>query len=270
MTALAAQQQALLDAVLVWPRDNAIEKIAIDASRTGARGLKAYQFNGHALAERALMAAYPVVTQLLGAESLGALARAFWHTQPPTCGDLAQWGEGLAAFIGASAQLTDEPYLADVARVEWALHTSASAADGAADPASLALLMTQDPAELRLRFAPGCRVLASAWPVVSLINAHGVGHPSLMDAGQRVRDAVAETALVCRAGLRPAVREACAGESELVTALLAGQSLAKALDGAPALDFNHWLPQAVQTQLLLGVVQDEPKGKIPNHDTPSP
>ena len=270
MSALAAQQQALLDALLVWPRDDDVEKRAISVSRTGARGLKAYQANGHALAERALQAAYPVVTQLLGAESLQALARAFWHAQPPRCGDMAQWGEGLAAFLGASAQLAETPYLADVARVEWALHTCASAADQAADPASFALLMTHDPAELRLVLAPGCQVLTSAWPVASLMDAHRLGNPSLAEAGQRVREAVAETALVWRAGLRPAVREARAGEAAWVAALLAGQTLAPALDGAPALDFNAWLPHAVQTQLLLGVVAGEAAGKMSAHDIPTP
>jgi len=269
MSALAAQQQALLDALLAWPKDNAIEKIAIGASKTGARGLKAYQSNGHALAERALKAAYPVVTQLLGAQSLGALARAFWHAQPPRCGDLAQWGDGLPAFLAASAQLAQEPYLADVARVEWALHTIASAADQAADPASFVLLMTQDPAELRLVLAPGCQVLASAWPVASLMSAHLNGRPSLAEAGQRLRPAVAETALVWRAGLRPAVREARAGEAAFLAAVLAGQALAQALNSAPALDFNDWLAPAVQTQLLLGVVRFEPTGKMPDHDTPT-
>ena len=256
MSALAIQQQKLLDALLVWPLDEAIEKIAIKASRTGARGLKAYQANGHALAERALQAAYPVLTQLLGPQSLGALARAFWHAQPPRCGDLAQWGAGLPTFLRASAQLADEPYLADVAAVEWLLHTCASEADGAGDPASFSLLMTHDPAELFLVLAPGCALLASAWPVASLMGAHLVGRPSLPEVGQRLRQALAETALVWRDGLRPCVREAQPGEADFVTALLAGCPLAQALDSAPALDFNGWLPGAVQTQLVLGVARE--------------
>ena len=270
MSALAAQQQHLLDALLAWPLDEAIEKIAIDKRKTGARGLKAYKANGHALAERAMQAAYPVLTQLLGQESLGALARAFWHAQPPRCGDLAQWGAGLATFLRDSAQLAEAPYLADVASVEWSLHTCASEADRVGDPASFALLMTHDPAELQLVLAPGCAMLDSAWPVASLMGAHLLGSPSLPEVGQRLRQAVAETALVWRAGLRPCVREVQPGEAEFLGAFLVGHPLAQALDGAPALNFNDWLPQAVQTQLLLGVLRVKPAGKMPDHDTLAP
>ena len=252
MSALAAQQQALLAALLAHPAQDAMKTIAVYAMDPWARGLKAYQTNGHALAQRALQAAYPVLTQLLGEDSLADLARAFWHAQPPVRGDLALWGAGLAAFVAASEQLADEPYLADVARLEWALHHSASAADQPGDPASFALLLQHDPAQLQLRLAPGCAVLPSAWPVVSIVAAHLDATPSLEEAGQRLHAGVAETALVWRAGLQPRVREAVAGEADLLTALLAGLSLSAALDAAPALDFNTWLPLAVQSQLLLG------------------
>jgi len=253
MSTLAEQQQALLAALLAHPAQDAIETIATHVTKPWARGLKAYQTNGHALAERALQAAYPVLTQLLGEDSLGDLARAFWHAQPPVYGDLARWGAGLAAFVAASEQLADEPYLADVARVEWALHHNASAADQAGDPASFSLLMQHDPAQLHMRLAPGCAVLPSAWPVVSIVNAHLEATPSLEEAGQRLRAGVTETALVWRAGWQPQVREAMAGEADLLTVLLAGRSLNAALEAAPALDFNTWLPLAVQSQLLLGV-----------------
>ena len=37
---------------------------------------------------------------------------------PPLQGDVATWGVGLPDFIAAGQQLADEPYLADVARLE--------------------------------------------------------------------------------------------------------------------------------------------------------
>lgn len=94
---------------------------------------------------------------------------------------------------------------------------------------------------------------ASTGPVVSIVNAHLEATPSLAEAGQRLRAGVAETALVWRAGLQPRVREALAGEADWLAALLAGHSLSAALDAAPTLDFNAWLPLAVQSQLLPGV-----------------
>lgn len=252
MSRLATQQQALLDALFAWPSENAMNNIAAHAGNTWARGLKAYQANGHAAAERSLQAAYPVLTQLLGPQSLSALARALWHAQPPIRGDLAQWGAALAEFVRASAQLADEPYLADVATLEWALHTGASAANATADAASFALLMQHDPGDLQLQLAPGCAVLPSAWPVVSIVRAHLDHRAAFEEVGQRLRAGVAETAVVWRADLRPRVREAQPGETALLSALLAGLSLGAALDSAPALDFATWLPMAVQTRLLLG------------------
>ena len=262
-SALARQQQALLGALFIWPSENAIKHIADYAFWTGERGLKAYQTNGHELALRALLAAYPVLAQLLGDGSFAALARAFWHSHPPTQGDLAQWGAGLGAFVQASDQLVDEPYLGDMARLEWALHTCAGSADKTADPASFALLMDHDPAGLTLVLAPGCAVLPSAWPIASILWAHLPGHltdplktpltaASAFDAAaQQLRDRVAQTAIVWRQGHLPRAREAGPGEAALLTGLLAGDSLDAAITAAPDLDFNTWLPMAVQTGLLL-------------------
>lgn len=216
-----------------------------------ARGLKAYQANGHALAERALLAAYPVVAQLLGGESFADLARALWHAQPPTRGDVGCWGEGLAAFLHGSAQLRDDPYLPDVARAEWALHRCAGAADADPDLASLALLTTQAPEAVGLVLAPGCAVVRSAWPVASILGAHLDGSPSLQEAGAQLRRGEAQDAVVWRAGLRPRVRLALAGEADGLNVLLRGHSLADALEAAPALDFGQWLPLAVQSGLVL-------------------
>ncbi|MBA4175071.1 MAG: hypothetical protein C0505_00690 [Leptothrix sp. (in: Bacteria)] len=94
-----------------------------------ARGLAAYRANAGALAERALAAAYPTLQQLLGADSLAGLARHFWHRHPPQAGDIARGGADLADFIAAAPALADEPYLADLARLEWAVHCAATAAD---------------------------------------------------------------------------------------------------------------------------------------------
>lgn len=253
MSRLAAQQQALLALLFDWPSHDALKNIAVYADCTWARGQKVYQSNGHALSRNALCAAYPVLAQLLGNESFEALARALWHAGPPLRGDAAQWGGALAEFVCASDQLADEPYLADVARLEWALHCAASAADGQADAASFALLAEHNPANIYLQLSPGCATLCSGWPVVSIIHAHLQPTPGLTQVGQFIRDRVGQDALVWRNGLRPLLRQAQAGEAVFVAALLAGQTLGAALDQAPALDISAWLPMAVQTGLLLAV-----------------
>lgn len=263
MSQLQAQQNALLDALFAWPPQNAMKIVAAHAMDTGARGLKAYQSNGHALAERALAVAYPVLAQLLGTESFADLARALWHAHPPVSGDAGLWGAALSEFVQGNAQLQDEPYLADVAAAEWGLHQCSTALDVAPDPASLALLTEHDPERLFLTLAPGCLALRSAWPVASILGAHRENSPTLAQAGQDVQNVVAQELVVWREGFKPRTRQALAGEVDLLVALLGGQTLGEALDVATALDFGVWFPVALQTGLVLGAFmkpESEPPG----------
>jgi hypothetical protein len=253
MSTLAEQQQQLLERVFSYDIKNATKNIAVCADSMGIRGLKAYQANGHALAERALLAAYPVLAQMLGAESFAALARALWHAFPPLRGDMALWGDTLADFVAASAQLAEDPYLADVARLEWALHTCASAADAELQPTTLALLGSHDLDALQLQLAPGAAVLRSSWPVVSLVRAHTDGGVTLSQAASLLRAGHAEDAVVWRQAYHPRVRQAVPGEVALLSALLQGGSLGMALDAAPSLGIQTWLADALQSGLLLAV-----------------
>lgn len=261
VTCLAAQQQALLQALYLPRHADAMKIIAVCArpERAGGqngleRGLQAYRSNGHALAQRALAAVYPVLAELIGAENFGALSRRFWQSHPPARGDLAQWGGALADFITGLADLVrEEPYLPDVARVEWALHAAATEADGCLDAASFALLESTEPAEVTLVLSPGAAVWASKFPVVSIVLAHTTDELSLQDAGARLRAQVGETALVWRQGLKPMLRHAQPGEALFIATLQENRSLADSLSAAPELDFNQWLVQAVHTGLLLGV-----------------
>lgn len=223
------------------------------------RGLQAYQANGLALAERALTAAYPAVAQLIGADSFGPLAHHFWRQHPPARGDMAEWGSELAEFLEATEQLADEPFLGDVARIEWALHRAGMAADAVPDLPSFAVL--GEACDATLVLSDGVAVLASRYPVVSLVNAHITSEPSLSQAAALLKSGVAEHALVWRQGFKPRVRTSSAAEHALLLALQAGQSLEKALDAAfdktasDPFDFNTWLGQSVQTGLVIAARQ---------------
>jgi Putative DNA-binding domain len=221
------------------------------------RGLQVYQANRAVLAERTLASTYPVIAQLIGAESFEPLARHFWQQHPPQRGDMGQWGEHLADFLEAAPQLADEPFLGDVARLEWALHCAAGAQDVVLDAPSFALL--SDDAPVSLAFSPGTCILLSAYPVVSLINAHLSNQPTLDEAADLLRQGQGELALVWRHGYKPMVRELDPAEYRFINALQKGAALEAALDTAsgsePAFDFNAWLGQAVQRGLITGAVQ---------------
>lgn len=242
----ALRQQMLLRAL--W-RD-ARPGVVAGWLRDGAafqRGLQAYQANAGALAERALGAAFPTLVQLLGADSFAALARAFWHAAPPERGDMAEWGAALPAFIEDDAQLAAEPYLADVARLEWAVHQAERAADGAA-VTGLERLADTDPAQLTLQLQAGTVLLSSPFPVATLWHAH---RSPAQDRFAPVRAAFAagrgEQALVRRSGWLAEVLALDAATARFVTALLAGQDLASALhEAGDGFDFQTWLIEALQ------------------------
>ena len=264
---LAQQQSALLQALFVRPGSAAAETAIADLhgllqahDTQTARGLAAYQANGHALAERALGSVYPVIADLIGRDNFAWLARDLWHEHPPQRGDLAQWGDALPAFLDDNPQLADTPYLGDVARAEWALHRAASAPDAAPNLPSFARLAQEDPQGLALTLAPGTAVIASRYPVARLVNAHRHGTPSLAEAGQRLHEGRAEHALIWRQGWRPRLDRIDAPTAALLTALLQGADLPQALDATTqttsthtAWDFSAWLSAAVTDGLALGV-----------------
>ncbi|MCV0439348.1 MAG: DNA-binding domain-containing protein [Hydrogenophaga sp.] len=271
MNTLALQQQALLDALFQRPGGEGAARArqTLDAwlAPHAGRGLAAYQANGHALAERSLMAAYPVITQLIGQENMAPLARALWHRHPPVRGDLAHWGEALPLFLQHEEQLAHLPWLADVARIEWALHQAGGAPDAQTDAGSFARLADEDPQGLTLALAPGTAVFTSTWPVASLVTAHREGQPRLDEVARRLRDGVGESAVVWRQGMRPCAAGCTAAAAIWLGALLQGGPVPDALNRATAcddaFDLSAWLAQAVQQGLVVGVV--DARAPLPSH-----
>ncbi len=249
-TALHGWQQSLLAALWAPTHDEALDQLAAPGAphrRFMWRGIAAYRSHAAAQAVRSLGAAYPAVEHLVGQENFEALARLSWREQPPQSGDLAQWGAALAALIESLPDLVAGlPFLADVARVEWALHSMATLGDAQAAPPSFALLAHEDPANLWLDLAPGTACFSSAWPVVTLIEAQRNVPPRWAPG--------AETARVWRCGWRPRLCKAQPGEPAFLRAVQEGKSLGAALGCAPGFDFSAWLAPAVQEGLLLRVV----------------
>lgn len=262
----ALRQQMLLRALLGDARPAVVAGWLRESPgagpRTFERGLAAYRANAGAVAESALGAAFPTLQQLIGEESFAALARAFWQQHPPLAGDIGLWGEQLPAFVADAPSLASEPYLGDVARVEWALHLAARAADAPAVQ-GLDLLGSHDPAQLHLRLVAGTAIVESAHPVVAIWQAHRSAAVPGSDRFAAVRAAFAagsgETALVFRHGWAPRVVAVTAAEARFTKALLDGRTLGAALQRAgEAFDFETWLVQALQQQRLLSAAGPTP------------
>jgi hypothetical protein len=257
----ALRQQMLLRALLGDARPGVVEGWLRDTPARKRRGLQAYRANAGALAERALAAAYPTVQQLVGEESFAALARALWQAHPPRHGDVATWGDALPGFIAASDQLAPEPYLPDVARLDWAVHQADQAMDDEAPPEQLPLLAGPDLPALRLRLRAGHAVLASAHPVHALWHAHRqAGADRFAPVRQAFAEGRAEAVRVRRQGLRSAVDRIDAATAAFETRLLQGATLGDALATADeTFAFEPWLVDTLQRDGLSAVLPN-PEG----------
>jgi uncharacterized protein (UPF0276 family) len=156
--------------------------------------LAPYRRNAAATAARALRVAYPTVAAMLGEEAWQAAAWSLWRAYPPRSGDLADWGAALPHWLEQQESLRPWPWLADSARLDWAVHAAARAADALPEPQTLALLGEWPADRLHLLLTPGTAVVCSDWPVATLYAAHrpaprphalALGHPA-----DRLTDAV--------------------------------------------------------------------------------
>ncbi len=255
----ALRQQMLLRALWRDARPGVLAGWTRDGEAF-ARGLQAYQAHAGALAERALAAAYPTLQELIGAASFAGLARAFWHRHAPARGDIAHWGAELPVFIDAADQLAEEPYLADVARLEWAVHRAQTAADAAGGVFGLEALGGDHATRCVLIARPGTAMLESAHPVVEVWQAHRASGPDRFDGvRQALAERRAETALVWREAWGVQVASLPKPEQAFTRAVLQALPLGAALAVAGAdFDFEAWLIQALQRGWLARVAGSDP------------
>jgi Putative DNA-binding domain len=250
MTREAERQRLLLAAL--WRDAGATLAVAahLHPSVHGAdAGLAAYRSNAGAVAERALASCYPTLAALVGEESFAALARDFWQQHPPTRGDLGEWGGSLANFVDASPQLANEPFLADVARLEWQAHLASRAADDEGHALDLAPLAEHDASRVHFTLRAGAALVESTWPIVAIWRAHQADSAGA-DRFAAVRAAFAagrgDAAWVRREGLAVCVDALDDAMTRFTRALLARRSLAEALDlSGAAFAFDQWLAQAL-------------------------
>lgn len=241
------------------------------ARANAARGLLAHAANADEHAARALAARYPTVQMLLGEDTFAQVAARHWREAPPSCADLACWGERLPAALADDERLADLPYLAEVARLDDAVAQAAAAADADAPrPDTLLRLADTDAQQLVLRAAPGLALLEGRQPAGSIWRAHH--EPAVRDrpdAFAEARAALAEgrgeTVIVWRQGWAVRVAVVTPAVAAFVrSALLAARPLAEALERAgDTFDFAAWLAPAVADGLVLRLDLRLPVSELP-------
>jgi hypothetical protein len=259
MSELLASQRAFAAALrdpTAMPRTQC--RLSGDAA-LAERRFAIYRANVSASIVKALSAAYPVVQQVVGAAFFEALAVSHHRTHPSTSGDLTDYGAKFAMYLEEFPHTQHLPYLPDLARVEWAVHSAEGAADAEAfDAAALAALNPAQQAALRFHWAPGTTLVDSRHPVARVWQIHQSGY----DGEFSVDWTTPQCALVAREGSRVGVSALAPGEAAFVDALLKGSApLAQATEAALAADpefgLGEFLGRAVSASLITGIVLDE-------------
>ncbi len=200
---------------------------------------------------KALALEFPVIEQLVGAEYFQQLALAYLRAHPSRSGNLHGVGARFAGFVSDRFRGTSFDYLPDVAALEWALQEVAVAADCAPlDARELQDTPAEAYAQLEIGLHPGCRLLASAYPIVRIWSSNQPGAaPESVDLG-----AGGDRVLVRRAHDGCEFRRLAPGDYALASAFAAGLNLGAALEAAWQADAHFDLTSALQQFLRLGAL----------------
>ena len=201
-------------------------------------GLAVYRNNYRGNLHDALVGAYPVILQLVGAEFFRRLARDFITAHPSRSGNLFDYGAPLSIFLRDYAPTQTLTYLPDVAALEWACHRAYLADDASSlNLAELAAVHPEDYARLHLRLNPACFLIRSTHPVAAIWQAH----QSALAADFSLDLTLGGGAvLVTRQQQHVLIEALAAAAADWLNAILAGQSLGAASEHALAhyADFN--------------------------------
>lgn len=220
-------------------------------------GLAVYRANLRATATQALKITFPTVTDLIGEELLGYAAELLLSQHPPHHGDWARWGEQLPDILVDMEAVKAYPFVAPCARLDYHCHQLIRLDDTMPDHNSFSLLEAYEPDQLMLGLTPGLLLMKSEFPIAAIRKAHQ------LSCAEETKQAI-QTALLnseeqyhfaCfRDGSEIRI-EALTEDDFKFTLALQQQSLGAALSEMKEtrFSFQHWLINAVQSNLLLNV-----------------
>jgi hypothetical protein len=253
MSSLRELQQRFAEAVFAGP--GVASSFAAGAPAHVEDRIGIYRNTIFANYRNALSATYPVVKRLVGAEFFRGAVDAFVRAHPSTCGDLNIYGGRFGEFLAAYPPAAPLPYLADVARLEWAIDEAHRAPDSPRVPeAVLAALSTAPPARLpalRLRLDASCRLLASPFPILRIWQTNQDGYTG----DDRVALGAGGDALLVRRDPHGiSLERVPTGDHAWLAALGEGESLGAAIDRAQRADLTFDLGAALRAHIAAGTI----------------
>ena len=205
-----------------------------------------YRNNALAASHDYLAEVYPAVAGVVGKQFFMQMAHTSVRSSPPQQGDIHCYGESFGKVLKMFSALSELPYLADLVRYEWALHTAYFAETGEA--INLPELDQQEMLLLPMRLNDSVSLLKSAYPV------YQVHRQSLPDFAGEVSIDLAQGGdilLVYKLGFKVLTRELRAEEASNMSlffdVLRNSENLMQAIDAVS----GSLAPQAISEMLAL-------------------
>ena len=173
---LTALQQRVVN-TLFHPTTVATAAMDVQASArlTAEQCLGIYRHSVQGVLSTHLQAVYPVCEQLLGEAFFAQTLTLFVDQQPPRSPLLADYGDTFPDFLVQQSALQSLPWLADVARVEWARHCAWHSAQlPAQDFRTFVQLSAPQQAQTRFYLPASAQLLASPFATHAVWLAHQV------------------------------------------------------------------------------------------------
>lgn len=170
MSTLLELQRRFRDALLA---DDGLPPSEIVGNQVSASArLGIYRNNYLGNLTKVLQLTYPAVERLVGESFFVAAAERFILVTPPHVADLHRYGEGFADFLATFAPAASVPYLADIARLEWAVSCALHAAPAAPLAAeTLSEIPPEKQAETCFIAHPALLLLSLDWPARAIWQA---------------------------------------------------------------------------------------------------
>ena len=221
--------------------------------RPAGRRFDVYRNNVASSLADALETGFPVVAKLVGRDFFRAMAGAFWRAHPPSTPVLMLYGEDFPAFLSNFPPVAHLPYLADVARLEFALRKSYHAADAPPfDPQVLASADSETLMEMRLCVAPATMVIVSRYPIYDIWLAN-----TQADAPKPGKDA--QCVLITRAEFDPQPQPVTNGTAAFLDALKNDQTFGEAIAAAEAATTEFDLNTTLALLLASSALTTQPE-----------
>ena len=261
MSMLHELQMRLRRAILGGDTAEIVAAIKGDGLDPAAR-VGIYRHHAFGTLGAALQNTFPVVCRLVDKRFFAYAAHEYLREHPPHSRCLVEYGADFADFLARFPPCRKLPYLADVARFEWALNIANTVRKVTSLQAeTLAAIPPGEAAYVAFRLQPSLSYFASPWPIDTIWQANledEVPPIDLTTGGASLE--------IRRAGEAVVWRRLDPGTFAFRTALADGLVLAAAMSAAtlrdPAFDLTVALRHVFSEGLAVGFVVS-PKQEIP-------